>query len=31
MEPDFKDYILAIVMGFALTALALHYFDVLIK
>jgi len=26
-----KDYILAIVIGFALTALALHYFDVLIK
>jgi hypothetical protein len=31
MKPDFKDYILAIVLGFVLTALALHYFDVLIK
>lgn len=31
MKPDLKDYILAIVIGFTLTALALHYFDVLIK
>lgn len=31
MKPDLKDYILAIVIGFVLTALALHYFDVLIK